>query len=1135
MSESLGWCVEAVRAAAEPSLSRALLALRARHTRRAGGPARFRERGGLGPLLALVGPERPRRVLELALSVLGNCCTEPGCRRQARSLGGVPRLVSILSVPGVPESVGNRVARTLANLALEPDGARDVLEAGAAPLLIALTSTCSAAGCLLSAARALRILSAPPRPPRPPQDPALPLAERVRAAAALSGRLSALGAADPASPALARALQALLLPSPCPAALAQAAAPAAGALVALAAHPAPDARGSAMAALAALSAHGALRPGLGAAGAVEAATEAVRRGLGLPDEEGEVGGGGQEFGDDGELGSGVRSPQFESGVRSPRFGSGVSSPRSVPALSCPAFECALRALCLLCREAVNRARVRRCGGLGALLGALRERRCGRCCGAVPLLARALLPPAPPCPRHDLENAEAASADWPRESGLGAAGQAAAGSRRGLRAWLGSAASPPGSPPPSPPPSPDAPSPKARPPLPPSLRSLALPPIPMGFFSGIFWGFFGDFWGFFGAFGVPGHHLHGDGRAEAAPVPAERHERPVPHRTEGAPEPQTPHGVVPALSGFRLSLSPEASAGTAPSAGAAAARVPGPAAPPRVIPELLRRTSARDGAGPSPSPSAPSSPSLSSDAPSDPPSDPPSPGDPEAEGGGEGPPGTPPQDDAISAILSPQAAILSPPDTPNSSTLPSPNPLFSPQNPLFSPQTPIPCTQTPISCTQNPDFSTQNSLSSPSPPSAAIFPPSSPQAAILSSPTSCPQNTDLPFSDPNFPPGNTNLSPQNTISPHKTTILSFSDTNFPSQNPDLPLNTSPHHRPFCPTPLTFCHPKTPTFSPQNPTLSPENPILSPPDPNLPSENAILPPPDPNPPSPNPPFPQPAIFSPLAAILSPPTPSIFPPKTPIFPPKTSIFSPKTPKTPISSRHPSFYPPPTPRRATIPVPTPSLLPHFLCSLLAFTAALHPSPPLPPPPPGRALGSKTAISGFSLRSGVRRHRAGAGPRPPPPPPSPRGSLLGRLSPGGHFGPGLHFRPQRSAPPPLRSRGGFGRPTLVFSLVVFTSLRPGRALPRGSRPSLVAQGAFGVAPSSFPRLFPLGFGLRARPFRFFPQNQQNEVQEPPPRAPKTLSGWGFLLLQVFPEVFGDLSINPGGFFGLFSGGFGAF
>ena len=37
--------------------------------------------------------------------------------------------VALLSSPG-PESVQNRVARALANLALEPDGARDVLDAG---------------------------------------------------------------------------------------------------------------------------------------------------------------------------------------------------------------------------------------------------------------------------------------------------------------------------------------------------------------------------------------------------------------------------------------------------------------------------------------------------------------------------------------------------------------------------------------------------------------------------------------------------------------------------------------------------------------------------------------------------------------------------------------------------------------------------------------------------------------------------------------------------------------------------------------------------------------------------------------------------------------------------------------------
>lgn len=75
--------------------------------------------------------------------------------------------------------------------------------------------------------------------------------------------------------------------------------------------------------------------------------------------------------------------------------------------------------------------------------------------------------------------------------------------------------------------------------------------------------------------VTGHHLHRAGRAEAAPVPAERDERPVPHRPERPPGPQTAPQLVGAVPGFRLPLSPEASAGTAPSPGAAAARLRGP--------------------------------------------------------------------------------------------------------------------------------------------------------------------------------------------------------------------------------------------------------------------------------------------------------------------------------------------------------------------------------------------------------------------------------------------------------------------------------------------------------------------------------------------------------------------------------
>ncbi|XP_032940420.1 armadillo repeat-containing protein 5 [Catharus ustulatus] len=415
MSESLGWCVEAVRAAAEPSLSRALQALRGRHTRRAGGPARFRERGGLGPLLELVGPERPRRVLELALSVLGNCCTEPGCRRQARSLGGVPRLVSILAVPNVPEGVAGRAARALANLALEAPGAREVLEAGAAPLLISLASSCTSPTPLLNSARALRILCPSPTPQTPPP-PSLPLPHRALAVSTLSSRLSLLSPCHPCCPLLLRSLRALVAP-PCPGVVAEGATPALEVLVNLGRGP-EESRGAALAVLAALSAQGRLRPKLGELGVVEVVVEAVRR-------------------------------QFESGGSLP-----------------PQFESGVRALCLLCREAVNRARVRRCGGLGALLGILREPRAGRWhrrallalaafawdplalgrlgrAGLVPLLARGLrgegrggeglwgegMEMEMEEEEEEGEEEEAASVDWPRERRgralLGALGAAAA--------------------------------------------------------------------------------------------------------------------------------------------------------------------------------------------------------------------------------------------------------------------------------------------------------------------------------------------------------------------------------------------------------------------------------------------------------------------------------------------------------------------------------------------------------------------------------------------------------------------------------------------------------------------------------------------------------------------------------------
>ncbi|KAM6296869.1 uncharacterized protein O3Q21_015524 [Podargus strigoides] len=431
MSEPLGWCVEAVRAAPEPGLAQALLALRTHHTRRPGGAARFRERGGLGPLLELLGPGRPRRTLDLALSVLGNCCTEPGCRHQARRLGGVPRLGEwrrreLLGGGGEewdgPKAplywdVQNRVARALANLALEPDGARDVLDAGeevpkgpwessggspgAGPLLVSLAASCGTPECLHSAARALRILGTTPAPCR-----ALGRAGAVRA---LASRLAALSPAHPACLALARALRGL---TDTPGPSADDVAPALPALAALAAHAKRDHRQPALGAIANACARAPLRPALGAAGAVEAVTEEVRRALASPNLAGAA--------------------------------------------------AAVRALCLLCREAVNRARVRAGGRLGVLLRLLGDPRARPWCprvllalaafaydqealaameaqGLVPLLADVLRARAQEEEEDEEEEEEeedeaTASCDLPRDlrAPPGAGGGAAARSLRGLK-------------------------------------------------------------------------------------------------------------------------------------------------------------------------------------------------------------------------------------------------------------------------------------------------------------------------------------------------------------------------------------------------------------------------------------------------------------------------------------------------------------------------------------------------------------------------------------------------------------------------------------------------------------------------------------------------------------------------------
>ncbi|XP_062840089.1 armadillo repeat-containing protein 5 [Anolis carolinensis] len=315
-SDSLGSCLAQLHKGAEPGLGKALLALRTQHIKEVGGIARFRERGGLAPLLrVLAGAPRPRRTLDLALSILGNCCTEGGSRARVRQLGGIPPLVAILKSLAV-ESIQNRTARALGNLAVDSENCQAIHEAGAVPPLVQVLSTSQDSECLQSAIRAVRYLADTPahRLILAQQGAVRPIAERL--ASSLDD--AALVAA---------AVRALLeLTKGCSRDCAEQLSLGGGipVLVALAGHDKRPVRESALLALSNLCLQGMLRPVIGNAGVVEVLVGEIRR----------------------------------------RKEAGAPGAYLYPLV---------KALCLLCREAVNRSRVREAGGLELLLSLLRDR------------------------------------------------------------------------------------------------------------------------------------------------------------------------------------------------------------------------------------------------------------------------------------------------------------------------------------------------------------------------------------------------------------------------------------------------------------------------------------------------------------------------------------------------------------------------------------------------------------------------------------------------------------------------------------------------------------------------------------------------------------------------------------------
>ncbi|KAJ8253516.1 hypothetical protein COCON_G00201280 [Conger conger] len=140
---SLSWCLT--------QLSRA-----ARAQADCGGEedeeASRRAHAGLWRALVLRAPGCHRKTQDLLLSTLANCCTERESREEVRKLGGIGLVVAVLN--NVPvETVQNRAARALGNLAIDPENS--ALIHSAAPPSPRLE-------CAQSAARTLLYLSDTP-------------------------------------------------------------------------------------------------------------------------------------------------------------------------------------------------------------------------------------------------------------------------------------------------------------------------------------------------------------------------------------------------------------------------------------------------------------------------------------------------------------------------------------------------------------------------------------------------------------------------------------------------------------------------------------------------------------------------------------------------------------------------------------------------------------------------------------------------------------------------------------------------------------------------------------------------------------------------------------------------------------
>ncbi|XP_078730112.1 armadillo repeat-containing protein 5 [Lampetra fluviatilis] len=261
----LKFCVAQLHSGCTAAVVNALVTIRTKFIKERGGIEKFRLHGGLRPLVALI--QKPNvKIVDISLSIIANCCTESEARKEIRRLGGLPPIVLVLKSVTV-ESIQNRAARALANLAQDKQNSEILHKAGTVPHLIALLESGRDDECLQSAVRAVRNLADSPshRAAMVSQGVVEPLAQLLKR----GDRSGVVGASARALAELSRQCS-----TECAEVLSRVDAP--SALVALVCGGDAAVRADAMQTLSSLCSQAIVRPTLGSAGAIRCFVDEIR-------------------------------------------------------------------------------------------------------------------------------------------------------------------------------------------------------------------------------------------------------------------------------------------------------------------------------------------------------------------------------------------------------------------------------------------------------------------------------------------------------------------------------------------------------------------------------------------------------------------------------------------------------------------------------------------------------------------------------------------------------------------------------------------------------------------------------------------------------------------------------------------